>query len=203
MLSNLTYPNQNTDKAFNFLEKNTSFLRSLVANCKHDIDQLTTIIEPILNAPKRCEVAPFYIQAVTTGKSTFLVTNLSHAETVQIIDRSERWILGRSKSDCAIAIPELSISRYHAILGHEAGNNFFIKDAGSKNGTKVNNQRLATSESCILKDGDLIQFGFIQVEFFITSFIEESIEEKIQENEDVWLNSQNFREECLSCSVIK
>lgn len=203
MLSDLTYPTQNTDKAFNFLEKNTSFLRSLVANCKHDIDQLTTIIEPILNAPKRCELSPFYIQAVTTGKTTFLVTNLSHAETVQIIDRSERWILGRSKSDCSIAIPDLSISRYHAILGHEAGNNFFIKDAGSKNGTRVNNQRLASLENCLLKDGDLIEFGLIQVEFFITNLIEENIEENIEEKDDLWLKSENVKNECLSCCVFK
>lgn len=187
MLSDLTYPTQNTDKAFKFLEKNTSFLRSLVANCKHDIDQLTTIIEPILNAPKRCEVAPFYIQAVTTGKSTFLVTNLSHAETVQIIDHSEQWVMGRSKSDCAIAIPDLSISRCHAILGHEAGNKFFIKDAGSRNGTKVNNKRLTSLENSLLKDGDLIELGLIQVEFFLTSFIEEK--------EDVWVNSENVRNE--------
>ncbi|XWK86188.1 MAG: FHA domain-containing protein [Phormidium sp.] len=189
MLSDLSYPTQNTDKAFKFLEKNTSFLRSLVANCKHDIDQLTTIIEPILNAPKRCEVAPFYIQAVTTGKSTFLVTNLSHAETVQIIDHSEQWLMGRSKSDCSIAIPDLSISRCHAILGHQAGNKFFIKDAGSRNGTKVNNQRLRSLESCLLKDGDLIEFGLILVEFFITSFIEE--------NDDVWVNSENVINEGL------
>ncbi|MFB2875482.1 FHA domain-containing protein [Floridanema aerugineum] len=189
MLSDLTYPTQNTDKAFKFLEKNTSFLRSLVANCQNDIDQLTTIIEPILNAPKRCEVAPFYIQAVTTGKSTFLVTNLSHAETVQIIDHSERWLIGRSKSDCSIAIPDLSISRCHAILGHEAGNKFFIKDAGSRNGTKVNNKRLTSLESSLLKDGDLIEFGLMQVEFFITSFLEE--------NDDVWVNSENVRNEGL------
>ncbi|HEY9298296.1 MAG TPA: FHA domain-containing protein [Phormidium sp.] len=182
MLSNLSYSTKNTDKAFKFLEKNTSFLRSLVANCQHDIEQLTTIIEPILNAPKRCELAPFYIQAVTTEKSIFLVTNLSHAETVQIIDHSEQWLIGRSKLNCSIPIYELSISRHHAILGHEAGNNFFIKDAGSRNGTKVNHKRLASLERCLLKDGDLIEFGLIKVEFFITSFLEE--------NEDVWLTDE-------------
>lgn len=179
MLSNLTYPTQSTDKAFKFLEKNTSFLRSLVANCRNDIDQLTTIMEPILNAPKRCEVAPFYIQAVNTGNSTFLVTNLSHAETVQIVDHSEQWVIGRSKLNCSIPISELSISRSHAILGHEAGKSFFIKDAGSRNGTKVNYKRLSTLEKCLLNDGDLIEFGLIKVEFFITCFTDE--------NEDFWL----------------
>lgn len=182
MLSNLTYPTANTDKAFNFLEKNTSFLRSLVANCRHDIDQLTTIIEPILNAPKRCEVAPFYIQAVNTRKSTFLVTNLSHAETVQIVDNSEKWVIGRSKLNSCIPICDLSISRCHAILDHEVGKKFFIKDAGSRNGTKVNEQRLASLERRLLKDGDLIEFGLIKVEFFITSFI--------AENEEVWLTDE-------------
>ncbi|OKH35974.1 hypothetical protein NIES2119_18415 [[Phormidium ambiguum] IAM M-71] len=179
MLSNLTYPAQNTDKAFKFLEKNTSFIRSLVDNCQHDIGQLTSIIEPILNAPKRCELAHFYIQAVNTGKSTFLVTNLSHAETVQIVDGSQEWTVGRSKLKCSIPISELSISRCHAILGHNSGNSFFVQDAGSRNGTKVNNHRLSSLEPHALKDGDLIEFGLVKVEFFITSFIEE--------NEDVWL----------------
>lgn len=179
MVSHLTYPAQNTDKAFKFLEKNTSFLRSLVANCRHDLEQLTNIIEPILNAPKRCELAPFYIQAVNTGKSTFLVTNLSHAETVQIIDRSQEWLIGRSKLNCSIPISELSISRCHAILGHESGKTFFVQDVGSRNGTKVNNNRLSSLESHLLKDGDLIEFGLVKVEFFITRCVEE--------NEDVWL----------------
>ena len=183
MLSPLSYPTPNTDKAFKFLEKNTNFLRSLVANCRHDIDQLTTLIEPILNAPKRCEVAPFYIQAVNTGKSTFLVTNLFHAETVQIVDRSEQWIIGRSKSNCSIPISELSISRCHAILEQETGDKFFIKDAGSRNGTKVNYKRLASLERRLLKDGDLIELGLIKVEFFITSFYEEK--------EDFWLTDVN------------
>lgn len=185
MLSNLTYPAQNTDKAFKFLEKNTSFLRSLVTNCRHDIEQLMTVIEPILNAPKRCEIAPFYIQAVNTGKSTFLVTNLSHAESLQIVDNSQEWVIGRSKLNCAISIADLSISRRHAILVQETANNFFVKDAGSRNGTKVNNKRLSSLESRLLKDGDLIELGFIKVEFFITSFIEE-------ENEDVWLADEKL-----------
>ncbi|MFB2939071.1 FHA domain-containing protein [Aerosakkonemataceae cyanobacterium BLCC-F154] len=184
MLSNLTYPTQNTDKAFKFLEKNTSFLRSLVANCRNDLEQLTTVIEPILNAPKRCEVAPFYIQAINTENSTFLVTNLFHVETVQIVDHSEEWIIGRSKLNCSIPIAELSISRSHAILGHEAGKSFFIKDVGSRNGTKVNYKRLSSLEPCLLQDGDLIEFGLIKVEFFITSFIEES--------EDVWLEKEEI-----------
>lgn len=182
MLSHLTYPTQNTEKAFKFLEKNATFLRSLVANCRHDMDQLTTVIEPILNAPKRCEVAPFYIQAVNTGKSTFLVTNLSHTDTVQIVDHSEQWVIGRSKLSCSIPIAELSISRHHAILSYESENQFFIKDAGSRNGTKVNYKRLASLERCLLKDGDLIELGLIKIEFFVTSLLEE--------NEDVWLANE-------------
>lgn len=168
MLSNLKYSVEHTDKAFKYLEKNTSFLRSLFANCEHDMEQITTIMEPILNAPKRCEVAPFYIQAVLTGKTTFLVTNLCQIETVQIIDHAERWVIGRSRLNTAIAIPEPSISRKHAVIGHD-GNNFYIKDAGSRNGTKINYRRLSTLERSTLCDGDLIEMGLIKVEFFITS----------------------------------
>jgi len=170
MLSQARYSAKSTDRAFKFLERNTSFIRSLVANCQHDLERVTTIIEPILNAPKRCEQTPFYIQAVTTGKSTFLVTNLTHEEAVHIVDNAEKWFIGRSRYSCNIRIPEPSVSRKHAVIEQESGNNFYLKDTSSRNGSKVNGRQLTNFERCLLKDGDLIQFGLIKVEFFVTNY---------------------------------
>ncbi len=172
-MSNLSHTTNSTDRALKFLEQNTSFLRSLFANCNHDVEQVTTIIEPILNAPKRCEVAPFYIQAVNTGSTTFLVTNLTESQGVQIIDNASSWLIGR-RSNCAIAIQDRCISRHHGVIGHELGKHFHITDLGSRNGTKVNHRQLTTLERRTLRDGDLIDIGFVQVEFFVATCQEQS-----------------------------
>lgn len=173
-MSNLSYPTNSTDRALKFLEQNTSFLRSLFANCNHNAEQVTTIIEPILNAPKRCEIAPYYIQAVNTDSTTFLVTNITEDQGVKIIDGAYSWLIGR-RSNCAIPIQNRCISRHHAVIGHELGKHFHIEDIGSRNGTKVNHDRLNTLDRCTLRDGDLIEIGFVQVEFFVATSQEQSL----------------------------
>ncbi|HAX78680.1 MAG TPA: phosphopeptide-binding protein [Cyanobacteria bacterium UBA11372] len=165
----LKSPNPNTvDQALSLLEQNPALSDSLLADCNHDVQKVTTIIQPILNAALRCEIARFYIQAITTGRTTFLVTNLKESEALQITDSAASWLLGRS-ANCAIAIKDTCISRQHAVIGHVPGGEFYITDVGSTNGTWVNHRRLAHLERCPLRDGDLIQLGPVQLEFFIAS----------------------------------
>ncbi|GET39805.1 FHA domain-containing protein [Microseira wollei] len=158
----------NFDQALSFLEQNPALSDSLLAECNHDVEKVTTIIQPILNAALRCEIARFYIQAITTGRTTFLVTNLKESEALQITDSAASWLLGRS-GNCAIAIKDTCISRQHAVIGHVLGREFYITDVGSSNGTWVNHRRLAHLERCLLRDGDLIQLGPVQIEFFIAN----------------------------------
>lgn len=165
----LKSPNPNTvDQALSFLEQNPWLSDSLLADCNHDVQKVTTIIQPILNASSRCEMAAFYIQAITTGRTTFLVTNLKDAAALQITDSAASWLLGRS-TNSAIAIKDTCVSRQHAVIAHACGRDFYLTDVGSSNGTWVNRQRLAHLERCPLNDGDLIQLGPVQVEFFIAS----------------------------------
>lgn len=77
----------------------------------------------------------------------------------------DQWILhddpiteitiGRS-TDCTISIPVRWISRTHAILRRKQGQ-FYLEDAGSKNGVFVNGQRVVNSYP--LNDGDIIQLA--------------------------------------------
>ena len=165
----LKSPNaKNFDQALSLLEQNPALSDSLLADCNHDVQKVTTIIQPILNAASRCEIARFYIQAVTTGRTTFLVTNLKDAQALQITDSAASWLLGRS-GNCAIAIKDTCISRQHAVIGHVCGREFYITDVGSSNGSWVNHRRLAHLERCLLGDGDLIQLGPVQLEFFIAN----------------------------------
>jgi FHA domain len=156
------------NKALSFLKQHPSLSDSLLANCNHDVEEATLLLAPILNAPKRCEIAPYYIQAIITGKTTFLVTNLSASESVQVINGAATWLLGRS-NNCAIALPDSRISRQHAVIGHNGGREFYMADVGSSNGTWVNRRRLAALERRPLGDGELIQLGPFLLEFFIAN----------------------------------
>ena len=164
----LTSPNIAENRALSFLEQNPALSLSLLDDCNHDVQKVTTILEPVLNAAERCEIAPFYIQAITTGRTTFLVTNLTQAESFQITDSAASWLMGRS-ANCAIALPDSRISRQHAVIGHNFGRDFYITDIGSSNGTWVNRHRLENLARRTLSDGDLIQLGPIHIEFFIAS----------------------------------
>lgn len=133
----------------------------------HDLQKVSTLIEPFLKAKSRCQVAPFYVQAITAGSTTFLTTNLAKPQQeLRVSSAASSWLVGRS-SACAIAILEPTVSRCHAVIGHYSGTEFYIMDMGSSNGTRVNRRRLAQLERQPLKDGDLIEFGCIRVEFFV------------------------------------
>jgi FHA domain len=148
-----------------FLEQNPGLSDSLFADCGFNLDEVTTIIEPVLQAKKRCQVTSFYIQAVTTGRTTFLATNLPEERDLQITPIASSWLVGRS-STCAIALLNASVSRRHAVLGHDPKSGFYITDVGSSNGTWVNGHQLMPMERYLLQDGDLVRLGKVRVEFF-------------------------------------
>ncbi|NET35197.1 MAG: FHA domain-containing protein [Cyanothece sp. SIO1E1] len=151
-----------------FLQQNPVISNSLIADCDHDFEKVTAIIEPVLNAPERCQITPFYIQAVTTGRTTFLTTNLStDGCEAQVIQPAANYLIGRSLN-CAITIRERSVSRQHAVIGYVHDQGFFLTDVGSRNGTKLNKHRLPAQDRRLLADGDLIQLCSLKVEFFIS-----------------------------------
>lgn len=73
------------------------------------------------------------------------------------IDR-ERIVIGRGRS-ADLALAEATISRAHAVLGYD-GNQFFVEDLGSTNGTLVNGARIARQP---LKSDDEIQMGKLRI----------------------------------------
>lgn len=165
---NLKPSNSSAQLALEFLDQNPDISKNLLADCDHDIDRVSTIVEPLLNGPKRCGITAYYIQAVTTGRTAFLTTNLENAQETQVTSIAPSWLIGRSMN-CAITVSDPLISRCHTVIGHCPDKGFFITDVGSSNGTFVNRRRLKPLERLILKDGDLIGFSHIQVEFFIVS----------------------------------
>jgi pSer/pThr/pTyr-binding forkhead associated (FHA) protein len=137
----------------------------LLADCDYDLEEVSEIIKPVLTAPQRCQQG-LYIQAVTTGDAAFLATNLLKEHIAVASPVSSSWLIGRSLN-CPIHLPDRSVSRRHAVIGHSP-DGFYITDLGSLNGTWINDRRIAVAERVDLQDGDLVQFGATQIEFFLS-----------------------------------
>lgn len=173
---NLKPSSQFDKKAQIFLEQNPAISQSLMAELDGNIHQVSTIISPILEAPKRCEVGHYYIQAISTGGKAFLTTNLPNVTSTHVTEVATSWLVGRS-SNCAIAILDRSVSRCHAVVGYCPNKGFYIMDLGSCNGTSVNRTKLTSLEQHPLQDGDLLEFHKFRVEFFISGWGEASSSE--------------------------
>lgn len=76
-----------------------------------------------------------------------------------------RNVLGRLPEGPGLVIRDASISRHHAHLIHEpTSNTWFLRDLGSRNGTTVNNVRIA--EATAIASGDCIELGLLRF-FFV------------------------------------
>lgn len=82
--------------------------------------------------------------------------------------------IGRSPS-CTLIVPENSVSREHARIVFD-GQTAFLEDLGSRNGTKLNRDRVQRSA---LQNGDLIQIGATILKYLSGSSIETQYHEEI------------------------
>ena len=73
-----------------------------------------------------------------------------------------------SDSACDIRIPDLLVSHVHAVLEVKPDGSCWVKDCGSRNGTKVNGTLLADDAlktGRMLQDGDIISVAFVDYRF--------------------------------------
>lgn len=92
------------------------------------------------------------------------------AATCMLIDRQSgrtyaaqapSCLIGRERSQCGIYLRDPNVSRRHAELSFD-GSNWHIVDLNSTNGTLVNDIDV---DECVLRDGDLITVGLVNLEF--------------------------------------
>ncbi|KAM3116272.1 FHA domain-containing protein [Phormidesmis sp. 146-33] len=153
--------------ALRFLEQYPAVSRSLFAEIGPNPKQVATIIDPILATHNRAQGSR-YIQAISTGRTAFLATNLSPNREVYLTEVSTSWLVGRS-SHCAIALTQPSISRCHFAIGYHPGRGFYLVDLGSRNGTLVNRRRLPILDKHPIHHGDLIDINGFTIHFFVSS----------------------------------
>ncbi len=70
-------------------------------------------------------------------------------------------VLGRERSQCDVVLRDPNVSRRHAQLTHD-GRAWHIVDLNSTNGTLVNDVDI---DECVLRSGDLITVGLVNLEF--------------------------------------
>jgi sigma-B regulation protein RsbU (phosphoserine phosphatase) len=100
---------------------------------------------------------------MTTPKSIIPTLQIMHGPMAGRLFKLDRdaTIVGRNP-DCDVVLQPKSVSRKHAAIVRKGGA-FEVKDLGSTRGTLVNGQKLA--EPVLLKDGDTLQIGEIQLNF--------------------------------------
>ena len=74
------------------------------------------------------------------------------------------YTVGRNDS-ADICIPEPTISGHHCSLTLMEDGTYTLKDEGSTNGTRLNNQKLDPQQPVVLNDSDLIQVGNVEILF--------------------------------------
>jgi len=76
---------------------------------------------------------------------------------------ADHYTIGRAES-CDICISDPTISGMHCSLTKTADDRYALRDEGSTNGTKVNDEKV-TDELIPLKNGDILQIGGVEVLF--------------------------------------
>jgi len=107
-----------------------------------------------LNVQPANNVMPPPVQArlgylrIAEGKGTGSVYEL----------RKESTSIGRAR-DCDIVLEDLAASRLHVIIIKQGNDSYTIKDEGSANGTKLNEQLINKYQPYPLQEGDKIHVG--------------------------------------------
>ena len=96
---------------------------------------------------------------VSAPQATCLLIDRNSGQTY--MGHAPQTFIGRERQPHNIVLKDTNVSRRHAQLVYD-GANWHIKDLNSTNGTLVNN---VVIDDCILRNGDLLTFGLINLEF--------------------------------------
>jgi pSer/pThr/pTyr-binding forkhead associated (FHA) protein len=80
------------------------------------------------------------------------------------IAAGRRLNVGRG-TDNGLHLNHASVSKVHAVLKMDAGQNLYVADTGSTNGTHINGMRIPYGEARPIAEGDVVAFGEIEVRF--------------------------------------
>jgi predicted component of type VI protein secretion system len=98
-----------------------------------------------------------------TSVSCLVPLDKSKSKEIYLIEGETR--VGRQRNMCDFYLNDSSVSRVHAIF-EKKGDKVTVRDAGSTNGTYLNDKRLSMEEEAETNLGDTISIADIQYECF-------------------------------------
>ena len=128
----------------------------------HVDDHTITIakVDPLQDAPGPEDDVVVNLKDLSASSASLVVRNGPQAGVALTID-DDVTRLGRA-TDCEISLDDITVSRWHAEIVRD-GDDYRVRDAGSLNGTYVNNKRI---DEVTLHQGDELQVGKFRMVFF-------------------------------------
>jgi pSer/pThr/pTyr-binding forkhead associated (FHA) protein len=104
---------------------------------------------------------PFPEDELEAGQALLQVKRGPNAGSTFLLD-ADSVTVGR-RTDSGVFLDDVTVSRAHATFERRAGDGWFVKDAGSLNGTYVNGEQVDETK---LATGDQVQIGRFRLTFF-------------------------------------
>jgi pSer/pThr/pTyr-binding forkhead associated (FHA) protein len=129
------------------------------------LDPMTRVGEP-LRQTWPSELAEAFDEAALAG----IVEKTNHfVAAIRKRSRGEaqepgRITVGRA-NDSDIVLSSQTVSKLHAWFELGENGTHWVTDKGSRNGTRINGQRIAMDQPAALEPGDRVEFGLVRVVF--------------------------------------
>lgn len=121
-----------------------------------DRDALDALVRDLPARPTARLAAAVRASSAALGEKVSSGLHRGHLPLLRLPKRHQPVVtIGRS-DECDLVIHDLTVSRRHAVL-RLFGDQWFIEDLGSPNGTRVN--RLTVRRATIVRPGDVVGFG--------------------------------------------
>jgi hypothetical protein len=116
------------------------------------------------------DAPPSFVRRSSVFEPNMLTVKLVHSRLFAVPLRkrpstnspsADRISLGRALNR-DIVLRHSSVSKFHGWFEMDERGNFYYQDAGSRNGTKLNGDKLPSREPRCLEPGDTLAFGSVQ-----------------------------------------
>ncbi len=132
------------------------------ANCGAALqDESTVSLTPIEGEDDDNVEFPFPEDELEPGQALLLVKRGPNAGSTFLLDSDSSTVGRNTASD--VFLDDITVSRSHAFFDRRADRAWFVRDAGSLNGTYVNGEQVDETK---LATGDQVQIGRFKLTFF-------------------------------------
>ncbi len=133
---------------------------------------------------------------------TAIINSHSHSsEKFELLFKpgKERLRIGRDPQN-ELYIQKTDVSRFHAALLLRSDGRLLIADLNSRNGTRLNGQRLANGQSYEINDNDLLKFGETEVRFNWTAI--KSSQQSVKQSTNATVSPDGHEQDALPSSIL-